>query len=644
LTLLTDASSILGSEGPFNRLLDDFRVRESQQHMAAEIEQAIADKATLIAESGTGTGKTLAYLVPALHAGKKVMISTGTRNLQDQLFKHDLPLVRQALEIPATISLLKGRSNYLCRHRLYQAEHEPSEYRYYPREDLVQVSKWAVTTLHGDIAEVAGVPEQSAVWSDVTSTVDNCLGSKCEYFDDCFVNSARKDATEADVLVVNHHLFMADVALKQEGFGQLLPNVDVVIFDEAHQVPDTASLYFGTSVSQRQVLDLCRDLKLAELAEKSGVTGLDRQADALEKQARECRLLMGDAGRGNWSQLQGVNGFAEAIDELKAIISETADMVELAAPAGDQLENCFERLQTIRDRLTGFEADPGNEFIRWYETSNTGFRLHSTPLSIAEKFRQLICDADRALVFTSATLAVSGNFSHFLGQLGLEGARTGLWPGPFDYNRQALFYLPENLPEPSDPSHTRSVVNVAEQIIRFSQGGVFLLFTSFRALNEAASLLKERIDYPLLIQGEGPRHELLQRFRQAGNAVLLGTGSFWEGVDVKGDALAAVIIDKLPFAAPDDPVLQARGQAARNKGLNPFMTLQLPEAVVALRQGAGRLIRSVDDRGVFVLCDIRLVTKSYGKIFTRSLPPMKRTRNIDEVSAFLGMTGESDGS
>lgn len=636
MTILTDATSLLGNDGPFAGLLDNYRVRESQQQMAKRIEQAITDKEILIAESGTGTGKTLAYLVPAMLSGKKVLVSTGTRHLQDQLYKHDLPLVRRALEVPVTMSLLKGRSNYLCRQRLEQAELDQSGYQSFPKVDLAVISKWSLTTLHGDIAEVSGVPEQSRVWSDVTSTADNCIGSKCQYYDDCFVNSARKDAMEADILIVNHHLFLADIALKEEGFGQLLPKVDVVIFDEAHQLPDTASMYFSTGVSQRQVLDLCRDTRIADVAEKSGISGFDNRIDELETRAKECRLAMGtSAGKGSWTQLEDRPEFNTALQALKQGLQQMLEVLELASAKGDQLENCYQRVQVIADRLVSLGSEKNDEFIRWYETSKTGFQLHSTPLIIADKFRELVCEQDRTIIFTSATLAVAGNFSHYQKQLGLENAATNVWPGPFNYAEQALFYLPEDLPEPNNSEHTRMVIELAEKLIKISQGRTFILFTSFRALNEAAELLKGRLDYPMLVQGEAPRHELLQRFRQEGDAVLLGTGSFWEGVDVKGDALSVVFIDKLPFAAPDDPVLQARSRAVRSAGLNPFMTLQLPQAVVSLRQGAGRLIRSVDDKGVFILCDSRLVSKSYGKIFTRSLPPMKRTRDFSEVSAFL---------
>jgi ATP-dependent DNA helicase DinG len=386
------------------------------------------------------------------------------------------------------------------------------------------------------------------------------------------------------------------------------------------------------------MLDLCRDTRLADIAEKSGVRGIENRIDELEKLAKECRLAMGTSvSKGSWSQLEERPGFNNALQALKQGLLQTLEILELAAAKGDLLENCHQRTQSIVDRLASMERHNNEEFILWYETSKTGFRFHNTPLNIADKFRELVCEQDRSIIFTSATLAVSGSFAHYQQQLGLENASTDVWPGPFNYAEQALFYLPQDLPEPNDQSHTTKIVELAEELIKISRGRAFLLFTSFRALNEAASLLKDRLDYPLLVQGEAPRHELLQHFRSTGDAVLLGTGSFWEGVDVKGDALSLVIIDKLPFAAPDDPVLQARSRAVRGAGLNPFMTLQLPQAVVALRQGAGRLIRSVDDRGVFVLCDVRLVSKSYGKIFTRSLPPMKRTRDFNEVSTFLEM-------
>jgi len=627
------AVSQLGAQGPFAGLLDGFRPRDSQQAMAARIEQAIAARETLIAESGTGTGKTLAYLVPALLSGRRVLISTGTRHLQDQLYHNDLPLVRTALEIPATVALLKGRSNYLCRQRFDDTCSGSGGRR--QRGEMAIIRDWAGVTHSGDISEVSGVPEQSLVWLDVTSTPDNCLGSKCHYYDDCYVNLARRDALEADVVVVNHHLFLADLVLREEGFGQLLPGVEVVIFDEAHQLPETASLFFSTVVSQRQLIDLARDTRAAEAVEKSGVGGLELRAERVETLARELRLAMGQGGRrGDWRELDRQAGFAAGLAAVARGLVELDEALEVAAPAGERLAHCRERTATLQQRLQRFSVDD-RDSVRWYETSDVGFRCHVTPLTVASRFREQVCESDRALVFTSATLAVAGRFDHFQRQLGLEEAATCLYPSPFDYPRQALFYLPRALPSPNQPAHTARVIEVARTLLPLSGGRAFLLFTSFQALNEAAAQLAGQLAYPVLVQGTAPRHRLLEEFRRLGNAVLLGTGSFWEGVDVKGDALSLVLIDKLPFAAPDDPVLQARSRVLRESGENPFMSYSLPQAVTALRQGAGRLIRDVHDRGVLVVCDPRLAEKSYGRVFVESLPPMRRTRDHDEVVRFF---------
>lgn len=633
---LDTSTYLLSDDGPFAELLEDYQARESQQQMSARIEQAIESKEILIAESGTGTGKTLAYLVPALKSGKRVIVSTGTRHLQDQLYQHDLPLVRKALEIPATMAILKGRSNYLCLQRLEMAKTGVLPPGGYPARELSRVSQWAIMTRSGDISEVTGVSEKSMVWADVTSTTDNCLGSKCEDYDRCHVNAARKDALDADVLVVNHHLFLADLVLREEGFGQLLPGVDIVIFDEAHQLPETASMFFSSIVSQRQLLELCRDARIADATEKSGIGELDRMIDACETRARECRLALGqDVRRGSWLDLQHDRAFTSSLAALKEDLKTLSETLQQAAACGERLLQCSDRTQLLIDRLQLQTDDESDSMIRWFETSRTGFRLHATPLSVADRFRELVSEGERTYVMTSATLAVAGNFSHFQQQLGLDDADSGIWDSPFNYAEQGLFYLPEDLPMPNQRLHTERVVEEAKKILAISKGRAFLLFTSFQALNEAARLLEGNIDYPLLVQGEQPRQALLQQFRETGNAVLLGTGSFWEGVDVKGDALSVVIIDKFPFASPDDPVLQARSRAMKESGLNPFMSFQLPQAVVALRQGAGRLIRDVKDRGVLVVCDPRLVSKPYGRLFVKSLPPMTRTRKLEDVVAFF---------
>ncbi len=636
-----DSRAALGPGGPFAGQVPGFTPRAGQQDMAAHLERVLADQSTLIAESGTGTGKTFAYLVPALLSGSKVLISTGTRNLQDQLFHRDLPMVRAALALPATVALLKGRANYLCLHRLERAGQEVRFVNNARSGELVRVREWGARTHSGDISELAEVPEDSDIWPLVTSTTENCLGSTCERYDDCFVNKARRDALVADVLVVNHHLFFADLALREEGFGQLLPGVEAVIFDEAHQLPEIASNFFGLSLSSHQLLSLCRDTVTEELKENSAVAGLQTAAAKLEKSVADLRLAFGvEPQRAAWGAISGRKGFAAALGDTRQRLTKLTNLLDQAAARGTGLAACFRRASVYLDRLLLLSDNPPPDTIPWFETGARNFFLRLTPMDVATPFRASMADHPRAWVFTSATLAVDGNFDHFRAQLGLEEAETGIWESPFDYAQQALLYLPQDLPEPSAPDYTERVLEAALPVVVASRGRAFLLFTSHRALKFAADWLPGRIEYPLLVQGTAPRAELLERFRHLGNAVLLGTGSFWEGVDVRGEALSCVIIDKLPFASPDDPVLQARAAAMQEAGRNPFMDYQLPNAVIALKQGVGRLIRDVQDRGVLVLCDPRLRSKGYGKIFLASLPPLSRTRDLATVQQFFAASAD----
>ena len=602
--------------------------------MAEHIEHVLADGGVFIAESGTGTGKTFAYLVPALLSGKKVVISTGTKHLQDQIFRGDLPLVREALSIPVAAALLKGRSNYLCLHRLHQAQSD-GQLESQDAQYLQQVRDWSHLTHTGDISEASDVPEGASVWSHVTSTSDNCLGSQCPVFDDCHVRKARKAALEADILVVNHHLFFADLVLRDEGFGRLLPGVDAVVFDEAHQLPDIASLFFGQSVSRSQIEGLCRDSVAEELREQSGIDGLRKAIDQVMKAAADLRLsFSGEAIRSAWDQF-ATKTRQDSLIALVDKMSVFSELLVVAAEHGEGLNNCSRRSLEILDRLDSFRDGGGSESVRWLETSRHGFTLYMTPLDISRPFLERASIDEHSWVFTSATLAIDGSFNHFQRQFGLDEADTMQWPSPFDYENRTLMYLPEGLPQPNHMDYTQQVVDAAVPVLEASGGRAFMLFTSFRALNIAAGLLPDRLDYPLLVQGEAPKQELLQRFREQGNAILLGTSSFWEGVDVRGEALSCVIIDKLPFAAPDDPVLQARGKALENQGRNAFMEYQLPQAVIALKQGSGRLIRDEHDSGVLMLCDPRLLSKGYGKIFLASLPPMPKTRALEQVQTFF---------
>jgi ATP-dependent DNA helicase DinG len=628
-------------DGLLAAAVPDYRPRPEQLEMAQAIHETIERTGVLVAEAGTGTGKTFAYLVPALLAGGKVIVSTGTKTLQDQLFDRDLPAVRNALGSGAAAAILKGRANYVCLYRLKRSSGAgvPS------REEAAQlrrIQQFAVATTSGDRADLADVPEDAPVWMHATSTRDNCLGQGCPDFGDCFVMRARRNALAADVVVINHHLFFADVVLRDEGLAELLPACNTLIFDEAHQLPETARLFFGESVSSAQLVELARDARVELRAAGGASPELDALAGRLEKAARDLRLSLGDTGaRLAWAQALRVPGFPEALQMLDAAVRKLDAALASQAERSEGLGACARRAGSARAvlaRLIESESDPesGNPEIRWAEVFGQSVQLRLTPLSCSELFRRQMSDHPRAWIFTSATLAVGQDFSHFTRELGVEEAATRRWESPFRFAEQALLYLPKRLPpDPNDPGFTDAVVEAVLPVLQASGGRAFLLFTTLRALRRAHEILRGRVAFPLLVQGTGSRSDLLARFRSLGNAVLLGAASFWEGVDVRGEALSVVVIDKLPFAPPDDPVLAARIDAVRARGGNPFNELQLPQAVLQLKQGAGRLIRDENDRGVLMLCDPRLLSKPYGRRILGALPPMKPTRELAEVEAFF---------
>jgi ATP-dependent DNA helicase DinG len=646
----------LAAGGPLAEGLEAYSPREAQRQLAEAVASAMDQRATLIAEAGTGTGKTYAYLVPALLSGQRTIISTGTRALQDQLYHRDLPRVRAALGAGLKTALLKGRANYLCQYRLEQAKGE----KFPSREVAAQFQRvvaWAGRTMRGDLSELADIAEDSPLWPQVTSTADNCLGGECPFWSECFVAKARQQAQAADVVVVNHHLLLADLAIKQEGFGEILPGAAAFVLDEAHQLPELAAQFFGEGLGARQLLDLSRDA----LAECKNVTAslatVLGPARGLEQAMRDLRLAMDKLPqRGPMARLMAHAPVPPALDALEHALSELQRVLGPLSDASPGFAACSDRAVELLRRLRGWRgdeaetADPGSasDFpeeaeksdadpgfsVRWYELTQRGFTLQRTPLDVSGPLRKYREQSRAAWIFTSATLAVAGDFEHIGKRLGLDEPRELLQPSPFDWPEQALCYLPRNLPEPNSRDYVGAMLDAVWPVLEASNGRAFLLFTSHRALREAAEMMRDA-PWPLFVQGSAPRNTLLEQFRASGNGVLLGAASFWEGVDVAGEALSVVVIDRLPFAAPDDPVLEARLEAVRRRGGNAFRDEQLPQAVIALKQGVGRLIRSHSDRGVLVLCDPRLVGKSYGRLFLDSLPPMPRTRVLADVQDFF---------
>ncbi len=646
---MLDLPAVFAADGPLAHAIAGYRIRPQQLEMAERISAAIAGNSLFVAEAGTGTGKTFAYLVPALLSGGKVIISTGTKTLQDQLFQRDLPAVREALKVSGSIALLKGRANYVCP---YHLERAVAEGRFLSREEaghIRTIARFAKTTKSGDKGELAAVPEDSGAWAAATSTRDNCLGQECPQHDECFVLAARREALTADIVVVNHHLFFADVMLRDDGLGELLPACNTVIFDEAHQLPEVASLFFGESLGSGQIVDLAHDTMLEALASAKDYSPLQESIRTLEKAARDLRLAVAaENARIAAAQLLPERDFQEALRQLALALEDFSKHLESQAARSEGLGNCLERANELSHRLKRWQTLEDATQVRWVEVFSHALALNMTPLNVADIFRRQLEGHPRAWIFTSATLAVGADFSHYCNELGLLEADTGCWGSPFDYDAHALLYVPQAMPDPNSPEYVEAVVESAYPAIVASGGRAFVLCTSLRAMRRIHGLLVERfardgIDFPLLLQGEGAKAELLSRFRSLGNAVLVASQSFWEGVDVRGEALSLVVIDKLPFAPPDDPVLAARIEQLRKAGKNPFMDYQLPRTVISMKQGAGRLIRDESDRGVLMVCDPRLVNKPYGRRVWQSLPPMKRSREITDVQAFFAVDPLGEG-
>lgn len=662
-----EMAALFGSGGPLARAFDGYRVREAQIEMASQILRAVRGRESVIVEAGTGVGKTAAYLVPALVEGGKVIVSTGTKTLQDQLYHRDLPAIRDALAIPVQTALLKGRANYVCHWHLERSEQQGLLASRQEARDLREIRRFIHASRSGDKAECATVPEDAPIWARVTSTRDNCLGSECPKLAECYLVKARAQAQDADVVVVNHHLFFADLMLREEGVSGLLPSAQTIILDEAHQLPDVATQFFGETVSTHQLLEFVRDTLAEGLSQARDAANWNDVLQPLERAARDLRLaLPATAQKIAATQLEATDAFFGALEKLRATLSEVAELLSSQAERGPGLAQLHRRATDISRRLASWHAPERADQpeLCWIDVLTGSVQLHRTPISIAEVFRRQRETAaqgepaqdppadspqqpgarPQSWIFTSATLSVRGDFSHFARELGLDGAKASSWPSPFDYPTQAVLCVPDHLPAPQEAGHIDAVVDAALPLIRASAGRAFVLCTTLRAVERAAARLRSAFEaagdpYPVLQQGEASRGRLLERFRQLGNAVLVGSHSFWEGIDVRGEALSLVVIDKLPFAPPDDPVLKKRLELLAQDGGQPFMDYQVPQAIIALKQGAGRLIRGETDRGVLMIGDVRLLTKPYGRRIWQSLPPMRRTRSLDEAAAFLQQLG-----
>lgn len=625
-------AEFFGDQSPLKKLLPGFQPREGQAWMAESVAETIANFDKLVVEAGTGTGKTFAYLLPALQSGRKTIISTGTKALQDQLYHRDLPLISKAIGRPISTALLKGRANYLCLHRLEHATDVADSIV----DDLRAVREWRYRTESGDRAELTEVAEDSFVWPLVTSTVDNCLGKKCPEYSQCHVVKARRAAQEADLVVVNHHLLLADLAMKEEGFVEFLPGAEAIILDEAHQIPDLAVQFFGVTLGSRELEKLVEEIRAETIPFQQ--PELQRRIDKLQTAIRVLRAeAPRDEGRHQLAEL--LADIHEPLEALRLALGDLQQAIGEISDASAEIEQLHLQLTGVIERLALLVSDDAWDGLRWLEVNPRSLRLNLTPLDVSATLHGLIDNGHQAWIFTSATLAIGEDFTHFTSRMGLTDASGLTFPSPYAVEQNGLVYLPPDLPQPSDPGHTAAVLESVTPLLDLIAGGMFCLFTSHRALNAARKWFRSNkkclAGRKLLVQGDSPRDDLLRRFREIGNAVLLGTGSFWEGVDVRGQALTVVAIDKLPFGSPADPLLMARLEFIRRQGGNGFTEHQLPQAVLAMKQGAGRLLRDQSDYGVIVLCDPRITSKSYGKAFLKIFEPMTTTSSFDDVARFL---------
>jgi ATP-dependent DNA helicase DinG len=660
-TLTSTVSFVFSDDGPLARVVDEFEARRGQREMADAVAGVVASGGVLLAEAGTGTGKTLAYLVPAILGGRRALVSTGTKNLQEQIYFKDVPLLQQALGVPFTAAYMKGRGNYLCQHRFAALRDDENAGTPADRIYLEMVDDWAASTETGDRAELADLPEDVAFWSDIAATAENCVGNQCPDYDGCFVTRMRQRAAAADVVIVNHHLLCADAAVRESAYGEVIPACDVAIIDEAHQLEDVATNYFGVTVSNHRVDDLLRDgVRLA-----SAGTVAD-EAGAFTRALRR----VGDVAREFWSALTlarfeggalttaasaatadgrvrvgpaqlapGADSGARLVDACDAL----QGVIVLMAEADEDLKTLGGRAAALRDDLRFLLQATDRDYVFYLEWRGRGVFLKASPVDVSDIIRRTVLDRFAATVFTSATLAVDGSFEYMRGRLGVGRAAIELrLPSEFDYATRAILYLPPRMPSPKGPTFAPAVAAQVVDILTRTYGRAFVLFTSYAMLRSVQPVVESSLDFPILVQGSAPRSALLQQFRTTPHAVLLATSSFWQGVDVVGDALSCVIIDRLPFASPGDPVVSARLEAIAERGGDGFAELQVPLAILALLQGLGRLLRHRRDRGVLAILDPRIRTMPYGQRFLASLPPAPITGDLDEITRFFARTDREE--
>lgn len=638
--------AFFGRGGALARALGNYEYRSGQWEMAETVERALAERRHLLVEAGTGTGKTLAYLAPVLASGRRVLISTGTKNLQDQLIHKDIPLLARAVGRELKAVCLKGRNNYACRAKIADLERQPALLGLADLDRYRHIRAWAEETATGDRAELEDLPEVSPLWERLNARRDACTGSKCRCFDDCFLTAMRQRAMEADLVVANHHLFFADLAIKSRDLPGVLPPYEAVVLDEAHELEDIAGQYFGVGLSNLQLQDLAADgAALAkfiaagngEVANTAGQPWLPALQHAAEAGGHLFAALAAD-GEGR-APLRDRAAFVAAhsavFERLRGGLAAAEAGMEALRPAPEELEPLLRRVRDTAAKVEYLFTGEAEGVVFWHERRGRGVYLQATPIAVAALLEERLFAATDTVILTSATLAIEGRFDYVRQRLGVPHGGERVVVSPFDYEQQTLLYLPEDLPDPRTPEFAAAAAEEIAAILQCSQGRAFVLSTSYEQMRELHRRLAPRLPFATLLQGEAPRHILLERFRQTPGAVLFATSSFWQGVDVQGDQLSCVIVDKLPFAAPNDPVLEARIRAMQAEGRNAFMELQLPQAVLALKQGFGRLIRSRSDRGVLALLDGRVLRQRYGSVFLQSLPPYRRTRQLSEVKAFF---------